>query len=95
MKNGVVKNFGKFTEKYIVPESFFNKVAALRPATLLKRRLWHRYFSVNFPKFLRTPFLQKTSGRLLLKNLLFLEMFILHVYAFIYCSFTLHIQASV
>ena len=56
MKKGVVKNFGKFTEKYLVPESFFNKVAALRPATLLKRRLWHRYFSVNFPKFLRTPF---------------------------------------
>ena len=29
----------------------------LRPATLLKKRLWHRYFPVNFVKFLRTPFL--------------------------------------
>ena len=28
----------------------------LQPATLLKRRLWHRYFPVNFTKFLRTPF---------------------------------------
>ena len=37
-----------------------------RPATLLKRRLWHRCFPVNFVKFLRTPFLQNTSGRLLL-----------------------------
>ena len=31
---------------------------------LLKKRLWHRYFPVNLAKFLRTPFLQKTSGRL-------------------------------
>ena len=37
-----------------------------RPATLLKKRLWHRCFSVNFAKFLRTPFLENTSGRLLL-----------------------------
>ena len=38
----------------------------LRPATLLKKRLLHRSFPVNFVKFLRTPFLQNTSGRLLL-----------------------------
>ena len=37
-----------------------------RPAILLKKRLWHRHFPVNFVKFLRTPFLQSTSGRLLL-----------------------------
>ena len=43
-----------------------NKVAGLRPVTLLKKRLWHRCFPVNFAKFLRTPFLQNTSGRLLL-----------------------------
>ena len=33
---------------------------------LLKKRLWHRCFPVNFAKFLRTPFSQNTSGRLLL-----------------------------
>ena len=38
----------------------------LKPATLLKKRLWHRCFAVNFVKFLRTPFLQNSSGRLLL-----------------------------
>ena len=38
----------------------------LRPATLLKKRLWQRCFCINFAKFLRTPFLQNTSGRLLL-----------------------------
>ena len=29
----------------------------LQPATLLRKRLWHRCFPVNFEKFLRTPFL--------------------------------------
>ena len=43
----------------------------MRPATLLKKRLWHRCFSVNFEKFLCTPFLQNTSERLLLSILEF------------------------
>ena len=34
---------------------FFNKVAGLRPATLLKKSPWHRCFPVNFAEFLRTP----------------------------------------
>ena len=66
MKKGVLRNFTKFTGKHLCQSLFFNKVAALRPATLLKKRLWHRCFPVNFVKFLRTPFLQNTSGRLLL-----------------------------
>ena len=33
----------------------FNKVAGLKPATLLKR-FWHRCFSANFAKFLRATF---------------------------------------
>ena len=33
---------------------FFNKVAGLRPATLLKSRLQHGCFLMNFAKFLRT-----------------------------------------
>ena len=33
---------------------------------LLKKRIWHRCLPVSFTKFLRTPFLQKTAGRLLL-----------------------------
>ena len=39
---------------------------ALRPVILLKKRLWHRYSPVNFAKFLKIPFSQNTSGRLLL-----------------------------
>ena len=30
----------------------------MRPVTLLKKRIWHRCFSVNFAKFLRTPILK-------------------------------------
>ena len=47
---------------------FFNKVAGLRPATLLKKRLWHRHFPVNFVKFLRTPFFTEHLRWLLLKR---------------------------
>ena len=45
--------------------SFFDKIAWLRPVTLLKRRLWHRSFPVNFVKYLRKPFQQNSSERLL------------------------------
>ena len=37
----------------------FNKVAGPRPATLLKKRPWHRCFLVFFVKFLRTPFFKE------------------------------------
>ena len=40
--------------------------ALTTPAALLKKRLRHRYFPVNFAKFLRTTFLQNNFGRLLL-----------------------------
>ena len=39
-----------------------DRVAGLRPTTLLKKRLWHRRFPVNFVKFLRTPFLRAHLG---------------------------------
>ena len=55
-KKGVLRNFAKFTRKHLCHSLFFNKVAGLRPATLLKKRLWHSCFPVNFAKFLRTPF---------------------------------------
>ena len=55
-KKDVVRNFTKFTGKHLCQSLFFNKVAGLRPAALLKKRLWHSCFPVNFVKFLRTPF---------------------------------------
>ena len=55
MKKVVIKNFAKFTGKHLFQGLIFNKVAGLRSATLLKKRLWHRCFPVNYEKFLRTP----------------------------------------
>ena len=54
-KRGVLRNFANFTGKYLCQSLFLNKVAGPRSATLLKKRLWHRYFPVSFAKFLRTP----------------------------------------
>ena len=63
---GVLKKFTKFIGKHLCRSLFLNKVVGLRSATLLKKRLWHRCFSVKFVRFLKTPFFQNTSGRLLL-----------------------------
>ena len=68
-KKGVLANVAG---KYLRQSLIFNKVAGLRPTTLLKKRLRYRCFPLNFAKFLRTPFLYNTSGRLLLKVSFFL-----------------------
>ena len=73
IKKGVLKNFAAFTGTP-VPLLFFNKVAGLTAtgrtaSTLFKKRLWHRCFLANFAKFVRTPFLQNTYGRLFLYKL--------------------------
>ena len=68
-KKGVLKNFTKLTWKHLCQSFFLNKVGGLRVATLLKKRLWHNCSPANFAKFLRTPFLQNTSGWLLLNSL--------------------------
>ena len=64
-----LRNFAKFTRKNLC---YF-------VATCLKKRQVHRCFPLNFLKFLRTPFLQNTSGRLFLdclqKNALILREF--------------------
>ena len=57
LRKCLLRNFAKFTEKHLRQSLFFNK-SCLWPATLLKKRLWRRCFSVDFAKFLRTPFLQ-------------------------------------
>ena len=67
-KKGVLRNFTKFPGKQLCRSLFFNKVAGLRPATLLKKKPWHRCFPVNSVKFLRITFSQNTSWRLLLPS---------------------------
>ena len=65
VKKGVLSNSQNSQENTSARASLLIKLQA-PPATLLKKRLWHRCFPVNVAKFLRTPFSQNTSGRLLL-----------------------------
>ena len=65
-KKDVFRNFAKFTVKHLCQSVFFNNVTGLRPETLLKKRLWHRCFPVNFAKFLKTSFLTEHLWWLLL-----------------------------
>ena len=55
-KKDVLRNFIKFTGKHLCQSLLFNKDAGLKPATLLKRKLWHRCFPVNFMRLLRKLF---------------------------------------
>ena len=56
----------KIHRKHLCQSLLFNKVAGLRAATLLKKKLRHRCFPLNSVQFLRTLYLQNTSARLLL-----------------------------
>ena len=59
MQKGVLRNFTKFIGKHMCQGLFFNKVAGLKTPMpeVLKKRVLHRCFLVNFVKFLRIPFL--------------------------------------
>ena len=58
VRKGILRNFAKFTGKHLCQVLFYNEVADLQPqpATLLKKKLWRRYFPMNFAIFPRTPF---------------------------------------
>ena len=47
-KKGVLINFEKFTRKHFYQSLFFNKVAGLRPAVLLKKEALAKVFSYEF-----------------------------------------------
>ena len=66
-KKGILRNFTKFSGKHLCQSLFFNKIAGLRPATLLKKRPCHRFFLVNFAKFLITSFFIEHMWWLLLE----------------------------
>ena len=51
--------------------------ASHRLVSVLKKILWHRCFPVNFAKFLQTPFLQNTSGLLLLESIRLIRLFLM------------------
>ena len=65
LKESCFLKFRNIHRKKPVLESL--KVACFQTCNVIKKRLQHRCFHVNFAKFVRTPFLQSNSGRLFLK----------------------------
>ena len=56
---GVLWNFSKFTGKHLRQSLFFNKVAGLWPATLLKKRL-SQVFSCEFCEIFKNTIVYRT-----------------------------------
>ena len=75
-KKDVYRNFTKFTGKHLCQSLFFNKVAGLRAANLLKKRLWHRCFPVNFFEISNNTFSYRTPP--VAATVLALYLFITH-----------------
>ena len=61
-KKEVFKNFAKFTGKHLYHSLFLNKVATLRPATLLKRGFGAGVFCEFCEIFKRKPVLRITTA---------------------------------
>ena len=74
-KTGVLRNFTKFIWKHLCWSLFFNKVAGLRPETLLKRDSNTGVFRWILWNFLRTTFLQNPCGGCFFIKDLFLSIF--------------------
>ena len=62
VRKDVLRNFAKFTGKHLCEGLF---MLGPKACNFIKNRLW-QVFPVNFATFLRTPFVENTSGRLLL-----------------------------
>ena len=56
VRKDVLRNFANLTRKHLCQNLFFNKVAGMSLTNLLKKKLWHRCFPVNFSEhcFYRT-----------------------------------------
>ena len=65
-KKAILKKFAIWKGKHLCRGLFFIKVAGLRPLTVLKKGLQHRYFLVNVRKFIKIPILKNICERLLL-----------------------------
>lgn len=58
-KIGVLRKLATFTDKQLCRSFFIKKVATL---FLLKKKILHRYFFMNFARFSRNSFLYSTPG---------------------------------
>ena len=59
-EKGVLRNFAKFTGKHLCQSLFFNKVAGLRPATLLKKETLAQVFSCELCEVSKNTFFYRT-----------------------------------
>ena len=66
LRNGLVKNLAKFTGKHLRWSLFFLIMSQAKVYNFIKKETSTQVFSCEFYEILRTPFLQNTSGRLLL-----------------------------
>ena len=64
----VILEISQYSQKNTCARVSFIFSSGLRPASLFKKRLWHRYFPVSFVKFLRTLFITEHHQWLLLKT---------------------------
>ena len=74
VRKDVLRNFTKFTGRHLCQSFFFNKVAGLRSATLLKKTLT-QVFSCEFCKIFRNTFFTEhlwTTAPKLESNIIFL-----------------------
>ena len=83
-EKGVFRSFAKFTGKHLC-QSLFLIISRPQPVTLLKTRLWHRCFPVNFAKFQRTRFPTEHLRWLLLNCIRFVKcMYNYCIYLYLY-----------
>ena len=62
-EKGVIRNFTNFTGKHLRQSLFFDKVADLTPATLLKKKL-AQVVDYGFCEISKNTFIQSTTERL-------------------------------
>ena len=90
-KKRCLRNLAKLTGKTPVACNFIKKetlAQVLWPATLLKKGLWHRYFPVNFAKFLKENVrnFQKLMTIILIKYYFEQKSFCLRILFFMFSS---------
>ena len=69
VRKSVLRNFTKCTGKHLCQSLFFNKVAGLRPTTLLKKEILIQGFSCEFCKIFKSTFFTEHLRAIASKNI--------------------------
>ena len=68
LREGVLRNFAKFTRKHLCQGLFFNKVAGLEACNFIKKETVTQVFSCGFCEISKNTFFTETLWWLLLKR---------------------------